>query len=375
MKFLILNLILNSQFFILNSERRPMKIILTIFLVINFLGCGIAGRPEFDSLMDDLPRVISIYPEDEGFIDVNDSIEVQFSVSLTPETVNDSTFAVVRFENDMGDKAELVDDVVDGDIYGVEGELFFYEDDTKVLFTPSDQLIYGKSYIIVITNQVMSSELLPLTQHPGLAGSPFISTFVVGAGGEGDVAGGGSANPSEFGEIERNRPQNLIVNEVLYDVAGSDTDGDVFIELYGDPGGDITDYKVYLVNGDDGIIKDTIKIPANTIIPDDGIFLIADSKTGQSGVSDVANTDLIDNFDPQNGPDCIQLVDHEGNLIDSIGYGEGIVPLAENGLACYEGMPAPKVSSGQSLSRIGAIDSNDNLADFVVLDVPSPGGL
>jgi hypothetical protein len=342
-------------------------------IVISACSCGMSDRPEFDSLMDGLPRVVSIYPEDNGSMGADEGIDVLFSVPLEPVTVTEETFVVVAMDGDEQGRNELVEEVEDGDLLGLDGEMSIIDNGTRVLFQPASPLVAGKSYIVIVTSQVMSSELLPLTQHPGMAGSSFVSSFK--ADGSGAALGGETADPSEGDGIVRNRPQKLVINEVLYDVAGSDTDGDVFIELYGDAGGDVTDYKINLINGDDGVIKDTIKIPANMIIPDDGILLIADSKTGQSGVSNVSDADLIDNHDPQNGPDCIQLVDHSDNLLDSIGYGEGIVALAENGLPCFEGMPTPKVSSGQSLSRFDALDTDDNLTDFIVLDVTTPGDL
>ena len=106
-----------------------------------------------------------------------------------------------------------------------------------------------------------------------------------------------------------------------------------------------------------------------------GLYLIADAMTGSPGVSRVVGADFVDNFDPQNGPDCIQLIDHEGRLVDALGYGEPLVGTAENGLACYEGSPAADAASGESLSRSGGLDTDLNSADFTTCDVPTPGYL
>jgi hypothetical protein len=83
--------------------------------------------------------------------------------------------------------------------------------------------------------------------------------------------------------------------------------------------------------------------------------------------------DLIVNFDPQNGPDGVQLLDDAGVLIDAVGYGEPIVELAENGLVAYEGTPAMDVGSGMSIARVDTFDTDDNSLDFIQLEVPSPG--
>jgi hypothetical protein len=74
-------------------------------------------------------------------------------------------------------------------------------------------------------------------------------------------------------------------------------------------------------------------------------------------------------FDFQNGPDSV--VFRNGALIaDALGY--GVFDPEE--VFAGEGTPAPDPSAGASLARLFAdLDSGDNAADFVVLDVPTPG--
>lgn len=168
-------------------------------------------------------------------------------------------------------------------------------------------------------------------------------------------------------------PDTLVINEVLYDSAESDSDGNVFIELCGTAGGDPAGYVLRLVNGADGTATDEIVLPKGSMIPDDGFFVVADSKTGSSSETNVDNADFIDNFDPQNSPDSVQLVDPFGDIIDVVGYGEGLPVSDADGQPLYEGAPAITVDAGQSLSRIGGADTENNSADFVVNETPSPG--
>lgn len=358
-----------------------MKRILISIALFCLAGCGGMNIPRLESLTDFQPKVVSVIPDDGGVINPNDPIGLIFSVPVEPMTIDAKSLIITKIETKGGseDGEDVVEDAVDGKVRGIDGVYGMSDDGTEVVFTSVSPYKAGNYYIIA-TNQVLSVDMLPLCQHPGRAKSPFVSRFAVGGG---DAAYGSSPSAEdndgadtpvgEGGMVVRDRPDSLMINEILYDVPGSDTDGDVFIELFGDAGGDISDYKIYLVNGEDGVIKDTIKIPENSVISEDGVFLIADAKTGKSGVSDVAGADFIDNFDPQNGPDCVQLVDESDALLDAVGYGEPIVETAENGQACFEGTPAPKVSSGKSLSRTGGQDTGDNAVDFGVLDAPSPG--
>lgn len=367
-----------------------MKYFSLLLALIAISGCGGLDVSVFDSLLSRQPRVVFMEPEEGSMVPPDTVLTLKFSHPIDPYSVSQDTLAVVKIEDESAPQGEIVFDVVDGKRRGIGGRYEFAEGDRCVAFRPSSQYEAGAAYMIVATPGIMGVDMIPLNQRPGSAPSPFVSNFeVAGMSGDdgggsndagerdGNGAGGGSPGGAGGGEgdgaIQRVRPSWLAINEVLYDVPGSDTDGDVFVELAGEADGDITGYKIIFVNGEDGVIKDTIEIGDDAVIADDGIFLIADAKTGQSGASDVAGADLIDNFDPQNGPDCIQLVDDAGSLVDALGYGEPLADVAENGLACHEGQPAPKVASGQSLARTGGEDTDDNSADFQVLDIPTPG--
>jgi hypothetical protein len=155
-----------------------------------------------------------------------------------------------------------------------------------------------------------------------------------------------------------------LVSEVFYDAVGSDN-GLSFVEIYGTPGLDLTGWSVHGVNGADGAVGPSLLLAG--VIPGDGFFVIADDR-GDGG-TDVANADLILNFDFQNGPDSIELRDPLG-VIDAVGYGVFLPGEVFAG----EGAPAPDPPAGSSLARRFAnADTGDNAFDFEALSVPTPG--
>lgn len=179
---------------------------------------------------------------------------------------------------------------------------------------------------------------------------------------------------SQAQPVELIDPQKLVFNEILYDVPGSDTDGILFVELYAAAAGSLSGYSIRFVNGNDGKITDLIDLPEEAEIADESFYVIADGRTGALETTQVEVFDLIDNFDPQNGPDGMQLLDREGQLMDSVIYGEGAVSSSDDGLALGEGSFAEDPSGGFSLSRFPAgFDTDDNATDFIVNSVPSPG--
>jgi len=154
------------------------------------------------------------------------------------------------------------------------------------------------------------------------------------------------------------------ISEVLYDATGSDN-GKVFVELWGAAGTSLTGYTLEGVNGGDGAIGPTLQLTGS--IPADGFFVVADT---DGTATQVANVDEVLNFDLQNGPDSVVLKNALGEVLDSLGYGE----FGPADVFAGEGHPAPGAAAGQSVARRFANrDTNDNLADFVLLDVPTPG--
>jgi len=149
-----------------------------------------------------------------------------------------------------------------------------------------------------------------------------------------------------------------LLSEVLYDAVSTD-DGALFVELYGTPGTSLDGWSIEGVNGADGEV--TLTVSLSGTIPGDGIFVVADG--GASGPTAVAGADLVANFDFQNGPDSVVLR-------DALGYGT----FEAGTFFAGEGTAAPDGAAGESLARVFAnIDTDDNAADFALLEAPTPG--
>lgn len=155
-----------------------------------------------------------------------------------------------------------------------------------------------------------------------------------------------------------------LISEVFYDALGSDQ-GQVFVELFGTAGTPLDDYVLQGINGSNGDAGPILTLSG--VIPSDGFFVIADPDLG---VTSVANADLLLNFDLQNGPDSLELLDPFGSVLDAIGYGD----FSGGEIFAGEGTPVLDPPAGQSLARRFAnVDTNDNAADFEALATPTPG--
>jgi hypothetical protein len=155
-----------------------------------------------------------------------------------------------------------------------------------------------------------------------------------------------------------------ILSEIYYDAEGSD-DGYGFVELAGEPGASLEGLTLVGINGFNGAASPVISLSG--VVGDDGLFLVADRTS--TGNSFVLESDLLANFDFQNGPDSIVLMDGE-IVLDAVGYGV----FDEGEVFAGEGMPAPDAPAGSSLARLFAdLDTNDNAVDFSVLAEPTPG--
>lgn len=359
-----------------------MKRMALFAALLAFAGCGGIGIPDFAPLSSRQPRVVSVEPTDGAEVTPGAMVAIEFSEQIDEASVDPSTLAIVPADVGDDDVVDIGTAVVDGDVRGIDGVYEFAGEGRVAIFRPLSPYTPGAGYKVVATSGIVSLEMLPLAAQPGKAKGAFVSAFVVAgtsvaenAGGSGGAAGGGGSSGGGSAESTVVRPETLVINEALYDIPGDDTNGVLFVELSGDPGASIGGYKILFINGDDGQTTEEIAIPKSATIPDDGIFLIADSKTGQGGATFVAGADVIDNFDPQNGPDCVQLLDDKGALIDALGYGLPIASPAANALECFEGTPAAKPPAGSSLSRTDGLDTDDNAADFRTPAAPTPGVL
>ncbi len=166
----------------------------------------------------------------------------------------------------------------------------------------------------------------------------------------------------------------VTINEVLYDLPGSDGTGSLFIELRGPVNADLSGMEIRLINGDGGKLTQSIVLPTGARIGESGLFVIADQSSGIEKNTMVVNANAIIDFDPQNGPDSVQLLGANGILLDVLGYGSPLPALDAEGIAMFEKNPAPDAPAGSSLSRLpDAADNDDNSIDFVINETPSPG--
>jgi len=155
-----------------------------------------------------------------------------------------------------------------------------------------------------------------------------------------------------------------ILSEVYYDAVGSD-DGQIFVEIAGAPGTSLDGYTLEGINGSNGAAGPTIQLAG--AIGASGLFVVADRTT--EGTTSIVGAQQLANFDFQNGPDSIVLRLDE-TVVDAVGYGV----FSPSEIFAGEGAAAPDVSPGSSLARVFAdLDTNDNLADFMVLTTPTPG--
>ena len=156
-----------------------------------------------------------------------------------------------------------------------------------------------------------------------------------------------------------------VISEVLYDAAATDN-GNTFVELHGTPGTVLDGLLLEGVNGTDGSVYRSVALAG--VIAADGVFVIADDSG--DGTSQVGNADLVREVDFQNGPDSIVLRDAAG-VLDALGYGD-----FAGAVFAGEGRAAPDVPAGSSLARRNPLlDTDDNLVDFLLLDLPTPGSV
>lgn len=334
------------------------KSLLLCFSVSLLLNCGGIDAPPFDSLIDKQPQVVSVTPAEGENFDGR-AIEVVFDQPIDPKTVTVKSFVVTSVEKADVDIAALWSKAKKEDVKGMEGTFEISGDQKTIRFVSNEPYPPEIRCGILITPEVMSVDHLPLNQTPGENPTPFFSSFNTLSVVEG-ISAAQSATVLA-------RPTYLKLNEIFYDAVGSDANGDLFIELKGEPLKNLSDYQLLFVRGSDGEIIDSLKIPDGMKTRSEGFFVIADAVTNQPGVTHVANPDWVTNFDPPNGPDCVQLVDPSGNLVDAVGYGSPLVLQAKNNLLCYLGSPSPDASSGSSLSWDVAAQI------WAITPTPSPG--
>lgn len=333
-------------------------------VLLFLLGCGEFQRLPYSSLSETQPQVLEVIPVDGAENYEANWVEVRLSKPVASETVGPESFFVTPLEGSE-ETNWLAEAVLEGKLNPSEGTYEILEEGTRLRFISEDSFFPDRQMGIIVTPFLLSKDRLPLNQTPGEGPVPFISRFSTPINLEAKVA---------EAPLVTSRPEYLVLNEIFYDADGRDAEGDLFIELKGDAEANLSGYSIIIINGENGDVTTALQVPNGYQTSEEGFFVLADSRTGLAGITNVIGADWVKNFDPPNGPDCIQLLDPEGNLVDVVGYGTPLVLRAENNRFCYETLPAPDAPGGTSLSRLpDAEDTNNNQADWVINYAPSPG--
>lgn len=336
-----------------------------LFVVLFLTGCGmqdlIRGEP---SLSAKLPRVTEVNPKHNGLAGTDSLVLVSFSEGIDPASIGKNSFIIAESFNDPPPKV-LEDDLEEGNVRGVDGEYSIAEDNLSVTFHPKNPFLQGASYGVIVTRDVFTKDRINLPMI-------FVSKFeIVATDKETDVAAPikeGESTTSSGEKIEEKEPLNLIISEIFYDATGADTGGELFFELRGVVGDDISGCKMVFINGDDGKVTQSVVMPDGATVNAGGLYVAGGAK--------VEGADYVVSFDPHNGPDAVQLMDSDGNLLDAVCYGNAATTVSENGLEMCEGGAAPDSLAGQSISRLAdGEDTNDNSIDFIINLIPTPGKL
>ncbi len=347
--------------------------VISVTLCLIISNACVAPEPEnFKSLHLSQPKVLQIAPPPDSILNTPIQISLNFSQRLDIETIDEHSIVLISestLDPFFHDFSELMDDILDEKIELVPLR-FELLGDEQSLTIRSELLPTDGIYFLVVTPLLKSVDGVPFNQKPGSGPEPFLARYGFGQSISLNPEGNGldGLNPPTI-----ERPDFLLINEVLYDGKASETDGEVFIEIYGTPGTNISNFEIQLLNGSNGTITDRIVFEEGTLLPDDGIFVIADLRTHSTTETRIAPFHYLDQFDPQNGPDALMLRDDFGEIWDALWYGTGAVALTPEGDPLGEGQPALDALAGQSLSRSEGVDTNENAQDFKVLEMPSPG--
>ena len=354
---------------------RYLFTLLSLLIITPFLlRCGTENDWQFKSLMLRHPKLMQVVPEPGSVFKKPIELILEFSERLKFTSIGNRSITLLPGNVDadlLTDPEDLIDSITEEEIAQIP---LIYEldgDEKTLILRPQGDLPEGM-YHLVITPQLTSVAGVPFNQKPGAGPYPFRATYGYGESIKFSPTGNELAPAAPTYGPE---PEILMINEILYDGKNSETDGEAFIELYGSPGADISDYEISLINGASGEETDRITLPRGSEIPETGLFIIADLRTNSATTTQVEAFDYLDHFDPQNGPDAVHLFDRKGQLLDAVGYGEGAVEKSAMGHFLWEGSPAPDAGAGNSLSRVDGFDTQNNGIDFLELEVPSPGAM
>lgn len=402
-----------------------MKKLSFIILILLSACVQVPVRP--DPLASKRLEIEAVVPQSSDVISQTSRMALLFSQPIDRSTVTDQSVLLIHGEvatQTDYDISTLYSSIARQRLEQIPLQFSFSKNGKLLLIQPSDALAEGETYTFLVTSQVLSRERLPLTQDiarlplkvsyqvvatprsastnstpelneemihqlistneidssPPVADPTAPTTPEVLPETPGDSSSGISPPPQpqpsgvDSSPSPSSPPAEVVINEIFYDAVGSDTDGVVFVELFGAANTSLNHFKINFVNGSDGNVYDSITLPETARLNAQGFYVIADARTGSPTLTQVAHADLVDSFDPQNGPDALQLLDASDRLLDAVGYGEGIVSQAANHLPTFESVAAPDVVNGHSLERVSpGQDTGNNSLDFIDRPQPTPG--
>lgn len=162
-------------------------------------------------------------------------------------------------------------------------------------------------------------------------------------------------------------PAKILINEIVYDAVGGDTNAGttLMLELWGPAGQSLDGYSVVGVNGNDGDDYQVLSLDGE-VMGQDGFYLIA-YPGGDSALVALAEM-TSSKIDFQNGPDSVQVRWHD-RVVDALAYGS----FTDAQIFAGEGTAAPGTGGGKSLTRdANHTDTDDNSADFIIPVAISP---
>jgi cytosine/adenosine deaminase-related metal-dependent hydrolase len=159
----------------------------------------------------------------------------------------------------------------------------------------------------------------------------------------------------------------VVINELLFDPAGTDSAGLTFIELTGTPGLSLAGAQLVARDRTSGVT--TSMLALSGAIGVSGFFVVGQDPANAQFAPDIktAFADLT------NTGAVLELHACDGAVVDAVAYGT----ITATGVGEGPHVPAPAGNSGQSLARcpgtLSVIDTNNNAADFHASSSPTPG--
>lgn len=149
------------------------------------------------------------------------------------------------------------------------------------------------------------------------------------------------------------------IHQIYYDPVNSESGGEA-VEFYNPNPFDV-DVSGWTI-ATESSLQDAV-LPANTTVPAEGYFLVADSMWDER--KDNINWRSADFMTPitlNNDDSGVALINSTGHVVDAVGWGD-VAGISNN---LFSGTPCPDAPQGKALLRVNG--TNDNSNDFIATD-------